>query len=135
MKILVLTDDLVGPVMAGSAVRAWEIARALADAGHVVCLAAADGSERPGGGGPELVDRPPWRWADAIVAAVWNLPPRAFLGRQLLIADGATPLLGVDVWEHSYYIDYRNARPKYLETWFDNLVNWDYVAELYEAAS
>jgi len=46
---------------------------------------------------------------------------------------GATPLLGVDVWEHSYYIDYRNARPKYLETWFDNLVNWDYVAELYGA--
>jgi superoxide dismutase, Fe-Mn family len=40
---------------------------------------------------------------------------------------GATPILGVDVWEHSYYIDYRNARPKYLETWFDNLVNWEYV--------
>ena len=40
---------------------------------------------------------------------------------------GATPILGVDVWEHSYYIDYRNARPKYLEAWFDNLVNWDYV--------
>ena len=40
---------------------------------------------------------------------------------------GATPILGVDVWDHSYYIDYRNARQKYLETWFDNLVNWDYV--------
>jgi superoxide dismutase, Fe-Mn family len=40
---------------------------------------------------------------------------------------GATPILGVDVWEHSYYIDYRNARPKYLEAWFDNLVNWEYV--------
>jgi len=51
------------------------------------------------------------------------------------LVHGAAPLLGVDVWEHSYYIDYRNARPKYLETWFDNLVNWDYVAELYEAAS
>ncbi len=49
------------------------------------------------------------------------------------LARGATPLLGVDVWEHSYYIDYRNARPKYLETWFDNLINWDYVAELYGA--
>jgi len=48
---------------------------------------------------------------------------------------GAAPLLGVDVWEHSYYIDYRNARPKYLETWYDNLVNWDHVAELFEAAS
>ncbi len=38
---------------------------------------------------------------------------------------GAQPILGVDVWEHSYYIDYRNARPKYLEAWFDNLVNWE----------
>lgn len=47
---------------------------------------------------------------------------------------GAQPILGCDVWEHSYYIDYRNARPKYLETWFDNLVNWDYVESLAEKA-
>jgi Fe-Mn family superoxide dismutase len=40
------------------------------------------------------------------------------------------PILGVDVWEHSYYIDYRNARPKYLEAWFDNLVNWEYVERM-----
>ena len=51
------------------------------------------------------------------------------------LVHGATPLLGVDVWEHSYYIDYRNARPKYLEAFVDNLINWDYVAELLEAAS
>jgi Fe-Mn family superoxide dismutase len=43
---------------------------------------------------------------------------------------GAQQILGVDVWEHSYYIDYRNARPKYLEAWFDNLVNWDYVDQM-----
>jgi Fe-Mn family superoxide dismutase len=48
------------------------------------------------------------------------------------LVHGATPLLGVDVWEHSYYIDYRNLRPKYLEAFVDNLINWDYVAELYE---
>ena len=47
---------------------------------------------------------------------------------------GGEPILGCDVWEHSYYIDYRNARPKYLEAWFDNLVNWEYAAELLEAA-
>lgn len=45
---------------------------------------------------------------------------------------GKTALLGCDVWEHSYYIDYRNARPKYLEAFVDNLINWDYVAELFE---
>ena len=47
---------------------------------------------------------------------------------------GASPILGVDVWEHSYYIDYRNARPKYLEAFVDSLINWDYVLELYEKA-
>ena len=51
------------------------------------------------------------------------------------LVHGAVPLLGVDVWEHSYYIDYRNARPKYLEAFVDNLVNWDYVDELFQAAS
>ncbi len=50
------------------------------------------------------------------------------------LVHGAVPLLGVDVWEHSYYIDYRNARPKYLEAFFDQLVNWEYVAELLDAA-
>lgn len=48
------------------------------------------------------------------------------------VIQGKTPILGVDVWEHSYYIDYRNARPKYLEAFVDNLINWDYVAELFE---
>ncbi|AXS39910.1 superoxide dismutase [Breoghania sp. L-A4] len=51
------------------------------------------------------------------------------------LVHGGTPLLGCDVWEHSYYIDYRNARPKYLEAFVDNLINWDYVAELFEKAS
>jgi Fe-Mn family superoxide dismutase len=50
------------------------------------------------------------------------------------LVHGATPILGVDVWEHSYYIDYRNARPKYLEAFVDNLINWEYVEKLYSAA-
>jgi superoxide dismutase, Fe-Mn family len=48
---------------------------------------------------------------------------------------GAQPILGVDVWEHSYYIDYRNARPKYLEIWFDHLINWEYVEAMMGKAS
>jgi len=51
------------------------------------------------------------------------------------LVHGAQPILGCDVWEHSYYIDYRNARPKYLEAFVDNLVNWEYVAQMYEQAT
>ena len=50
------------------------------------------------------------------------------------LATGGFPILGCDVWEHSYYIDYRNARPKYLEAWFDNLLNWDYAERMWDQA-
>jgi Fe-Mn family superoxide dismutase len=42
---------------------------------------------------------------------------------------GAKALLTIDVWEHAYYIDYRNARPNYISTFLDHLVNWDFVAQ------
>ncbi len=51
------------------------------------------------------------------------------------LVHGASPILGVDVWEHSYYIDYRNRRPDYLKAFVDSLVNWDHVDELYQAAA
>jgi Fe-Mn family superoxide dismutase len=47
---------------------------------------------------------------------------------------GSNPILGCDVWEHSYYIDYRNARQKYLEAFFDNLVDWEHVEEMFTTA-
>ena len=50
------------------------------------------------------------------------------------LVHGATPILGCDVWEHSYYIDYRNRRPDYLKAFWENLVNWDYVNEMFQAA-
>ena len=46
-----------------------------------------------------------------------------------VVHDGVKPLLTLDVWEHAYYIDYRNARPKFAETVLGNIVNWDFVAQ------
>ena len=45
------------------------------------------------------------------------------------LVNGMTPLLTLDVWEHAYYIDYRNERPRYLKSVLDKIINWDFVAE------
>ena len=46
------------------------------------------------------------------------------------LIENMKPILGCDVWEHSYYLDYRNKRPAYLENFFDKLINWEYVDSL-----
>ena len=46
------------------------------------------------------------------------------------LVDGMKPILGCDVWEHSYYIDYRNRRPEYLDKFVEHLINWEFVESL-----
>lgn len=66
-----------------------------------------------------------WAW---LVLADGKLAVTKTSNADLPLKHGQTPLLTIDVWEHAYYIDYRNARPKYVDTFLDHLVDWDFVA-------
>jgi len=70
-------------------------------------------------------------WAWLVKDGQGNLNIEQGPNAETPIRTGAAPILTCDVWEHAYYIDYRNARPKYLEA-FWNLVNWDFVSSRYQ---
>ena len=71
-----------------------------------------------------------WTWLvwDGTGLAVLSTP-----NQDSPVMEGSTPLLGIDVWEHAYYLLYQNRRPDYLEAWW-NVVNWDAVAARFDAA-
>src|SRR6266404_1852105 len=71
-----------------------------------------------------------WTWLvwDGTALAVYSTP-----NQDSPILQSDVPLLGIDVWEHAYYLKYKNKRPAYLEAWW-NVVNWDEVAKRYAEA-
>lgn len=68
-----------------------------------------------------------WTWLVKKADGTLDIVNMGAAGTPLTTADKA--LLCVDVWEHAYYIDYRNMRPKFVEIFLNNLVNWDFVAK------
>ncbi len=71
-------------------------------------------------------------WAWLVVGKDGKLAISSSPNQDNPVMDGIRPLLGVDVWEHAYYLKYQNKRQAYIEAWF-NLVNWDDVAARYAA--
>lgn len=72
-------------------------------------------------------------WAWLYVDGNGNLVVDSTPNQDTPLMDGNTPILGLDVWEHAYYLNYQNRRPDYISAWWD-VVNWDAVAANYAAA-
>jgi Fe-Mn family superoxide dismutase len=72
-------------------------------------------------------------WAWLYVDGSGNLAVTSTPNQDTPLMDGHTPILGLDVWEHAYYLNYQNRRPDYIAAWW-NVVDWDAVAENFAAA-
>ena len=71
-----------------------------------------------------------WTW---LVSDGGSLAVMSTANQDSPLSEGKTPLLGIDVWEHAYYLKYQNKRPDYLAAWWD-VVNWEEVAKRFGAA-
>jgi Fe-Mn family superoxide dismutase len=72
-------------------------------------------------------------WAWLYVDGDGNLAVTSTPNQDTPLMDGNTPILGLDVWEHAYYLNYQNRRPDYVSAWW-NIVDWDAVAKNFDAA-
>lgn len=72
-------------------------------------------------------------WAWLVVNAEGKLEVLSTANQDTPIMEGKKPILGLDVWEHAYYLNYRNLRPNYIKAFFE-IINWNKVNELYQAA-
>lgn len=72
-------------------------------------------------------------WAWLVVGKDGSLSVTSTPNQDTPVMEGHTPILGLDVWEHAYYLNYQNRRPDYVEAFF-SVINWAKVAELYAAA-
>jgi Fe-Mn family superoxide dismutase len=73
-----------------------------------------------------------WAW---LVLEGGTLKVTKTLNAENPMTSGQTPLLTMDVWEHAYYLDYQNRRPDYINDFVTKLINWDFVAQNFAAAS
>ncbi|MCC9873544.1 superoxide dismutase, partial [Streptococcus agalactiae] len=71
-------------------------------------------------------------WAWLVVNAEGKLEVLSTANQDTPIMEGKKPILGLDVWEHAYYLNYRNVRPNYIKAFFE-IINWNKVNELYQA--
>ncbi|WP_417460743.1 superoxide dismutase [Kordiimonas sp.] len=74
-------------------------------------------------------------WAWLVLNKDGKLEVTKTLNAECPLTDGNTPLLTMDVWEHAYYLDFQNRRPDYIATFLSSLVNWQFAAENYSAAT
>lgn len=72
-------------------------------------------------------------WAWLVVNKDGKLEVTSTANQDTPLSEGKKPILALDVWEHAYYLKYRNVRPNYIKAFFD-IINWEKVAELYQAA-